>query len=185
MTAPDITKHYATVNVAANVFLNCLGPSFTDTPNGHIETDIAGASSIAGLMLLRATGIDLMKYEPGTVILTDVHEAQAELLRFIRNVAYSMGLEFKTGWDMPVPKEHKPLFSTLQLMHKLERPFYEACSQTGVPKDCYPYVAALAAMKLVAAGEQMNLLDANIGKGLALYYIVAGSKTVPYPSASV
>jgi len=181
MAELDIAKHYPTINQAANLFLNSLGPAFTNTPNGHIETDIAGAGSIAGLMLLRATNVDLRKYKPGDVILTDIHEAQKKLLDFMVNVAYSMGIEFKTGWDVPIPKEHKPLFDTLQLTQKLERSFCEACSQTGIQKDYYPHVAALAAMKLIAAGEAMNFLDARIGKGLAFYYVVAGSKTVPHP----
>ncbi|MCS6845795.1 MAG: hypothetical protein NZ528_15955 [Caldilineales bacterium] len=181
MDTLDIAGHFPRINWAANLFLNNLGPAFTNTPDGHIETDIAGAASVAGLMLLRATNVDLAKYTPGDVILADVYDGQKKLLDFMANVGYTMGIDPTTGWSTPIPPERQPLFATLQLMQRLERPLYEACSQAGLAKDYCPYVAALAAMKLVAAGASLNLLDADVGKGLAFYYIVAGSKTVPHP----
>lgn len=181
MTDLDIAGRYPAINWAANLFLDNLGPAFTQTPDGHIETDIAGAGSVAGLMLLRSMEVDLAKYTPGDVILADVHEGQKALLDFMMKVGLSMGVDPTTGWDTPTPPQHRPLFDTLQLTQRLEQPLYKACSQAGPEKQYHPYVAALAAMKLVAAGASMNLLDANIGKGLAFYYVVAGSKTVPHP----
>ncbi len=176
-----IPKLYPLIHVTANLFLENFGPTFTNMPEGHIETDIAGASSLAGLMLLRATVKDLDKYEPGTVILSEVHAAQDELFAFIRNVAASIGLDYEKGWTTPIPDEHQPLFSTLEMTRRLEQPLYSSCLETALLRDYYPHAAALAAMKLVAAGEQMHRLAQNIGKGLVSYYVVAGSKTVPYP----
>lgn len=115
MAELDIPKHYAQINEAAGQFLNNFGPAFTNTPQGHIETDIAGAASIAGLSLLRAMPIDLSRYEPGVVILSEIHEAQNDLLHFMMNVAYSMGLPPQSGWEGPVPKAHDPLMDTLQI----------------------------------------------------------------------
>jgi hypothetical protein len=177
----DIAKNYDTINKTAILFLQDFGPAFTNTPKGHIETDIAGAAIISGLMLLRASRIDLTKYKPGTVLLSDIHDAQDQVFRFMMNAAYSMGLEYKDGWATPIPDDHKPLIDPLELTRKLESPFYEACSQTGIGKDYYPYVAALTAMKLVAAGKQTNILDLNIGKGIAAIYVAMGSKLVPDP----
>ena len=58
--------------------------------------------------------------------------------------------------------------------------FYEACEKSDIQKLYYPIVAALTAMKLVGAGKDMGLLDPSIGKSIAMFYIVAGSKTVPH-----
>jgi hypothetical protein len=180
----EIPKHYEKINATASLFIKVFGPAFTNTPEGHIETDIAGAATISGLMLLRASGMDLTKYKPGTIILSEIHQAQNLVFAFMMNVAYSMGLNFQDGWSTSIPKEHVPLFDALELSKKLESTFYENCLTANIEKDYYPYIAALTAMKLVAAGSKMNLLNLNIGKGLATYYVVAGSKTVPYPLAT-
>jgi hypothetical protein len=37
-------------------------------------------------------------------------------------------------------------------------------------------------VKLILAGNQLQLLDAKIGLAMALFHIVAGSKTAPYPA---
>jgi hypothetical protein len=36
-------------------------------------------------------------------------------------------------------------------------------------------------MKLVGAGKDMVILDPVIGKSIAMYYLVVGSKTIPRP----
>ena len=95
------------------------------------------------------------------------------------NVAYSLGLKHETGWNDNIPAEHEPLYDTLQLTQKLEKSLYAACSKTGIQQDYYSFVSALTAMKLVAAGDQMKILSANIGKSIAMYHVIAGSKTVP------
>lgn len=181
MAELDIPKHYAQINEAATRFLGNFGPAFTQTPEGHIETDIAGAASIAGLTLLRALPIDLSRFEPGVAILYETHDAHDDLLHFMENAAYSMGLPPQGGWDGPVPEAHEPLLDVRQLTQRLEPSFLAVCQKTALAKDYYPHIAALAAMKLVAAGHKTNLLDAEIGKALAYYYVVIGSKMVPYP----
>jgi hypothetical protein len=178
---PDIAKHFQSINTAANQFLDSFGPAFTQTPDGHIETDIAGAASIAGLMLLRATATDLTKHQPGDVIISDVHEAQIEMLDFMMKAAHNLGLEPAMGWDTPIPKEHEPLWSTLQLTRNLERPFLQVCLQAELEKDYYPYVAAYTAIKLVNVGAKRKMFSLNVGKGLSFFYVVSGSKIVPYP----
>lgn len=53
--------------------------------------------------------------------------------------------------------------------------------QACLKKEFFPYVAVLAALKLVYAANAMKLLDQDIGKALTGYHVVAGAKTVPYP----
>ncbi len=177
MSTISIADNYPLINEAANAFLHRLSGQ-------HVETDIAGAASIAGLMLLRGSGVNLNALEPGSVVLVEwVNEQGVELSGFMMQVAANLGLEPRTGWAEPVPPDHQPRLTTLDMTHQLEQPFYEACQQAGAGRELYPYVAALTAVKLVSAGASMKLLDADVGKALALYYTVAGSKTVPYPLA--
>jgi hypothetical protein len=177
----EIASNYPRIHQTANSFIKVFGSTFTGTPNGHIETDIAGASAISGLMLLRALPVDLAQHKPGTIILSEIHEAQDKLFHFLTNVAFSMGINPKSGWNNKILTEHQPLFGVLELTQKLEPPFYKACTETGISKEFYQYVAGLTAMKLVATGSQMRILDADIGKSITSFYVVAGAKTVPYP----
>jgi hypothetical protein len=173
----SISTAFSAINGWPISFEN-FGPAFTGTI-GHMETNIK--SSVAGLMLLRATVHDLDRYAPGTVILSEVHTPQADLLNFVRSWAFSTGLEHDKGWMTLIRDQHRPLLSTLEMTRKLEQPLYDACAHTGIPREYYPHVAAVSAMKLVAAGVRLSYLTLDVGKGIVSYYIVAGSKTVPYP----
>jgi|GEM_PF-753091 transposase len=180
MLDKDIPKYYPKINELSNSFLKLFGPKFTNSKEGHIETDIAGSSSIAGLMLLRDVVHDLDKYKPGSVILSEVYEGQNDLLHFMGNVAYSLGLAEPTkGWNTKIPKGNEPIYSTLELTSKLEKSFIEICKKVEIDRKYYAYIAALTSIKLVSAGQKMKILDLNIGKAIAFYNVIAGSKTVP------
>lgn len=175
MPSFSIQANYPTIDASANAFLGKL-------PGTHIETDIAAAASVAGLMLLRAAGVDLSAFEPGGVVLVEwVNDAGIQLGNFMVQAAYNMGLDPQGGWSDPIPSQHQPRLPVVELTRQIEGPFYEACRAAGGRPELYPYAAALAAIKLAAAGAKLKLLEPNIGKGLAMYYLVAGSKTVPHP----
>jgi len=177
----DIPGHYDTINKAANLFLHNFGPGFTQTAEGHIQTDIAGAASVAGTVLLRSTVPDLARYEPGAVLLSEIHDREEHIGRFMSNVIYSMNLEPRGGWTMPIPDEHQPMLSILEMTHRLENPLYHACSEAGLHADFYSHAAALTAIKLVAAGVATDRLALDTGKALAAYHLAGGCRTVPYP----
>ena len=181
ITLQGIQSNSAKLDEASGYFLQCFGPIFTGTPEGHIVTDIAGASAIAGLMVLRSTGTDLSKREPGNVILgEEINQKQEPVLRYIAAIGHNMGVDPNADSNKEDIDENKPLFDTVELTQKLEESFYEACEKSDIQKLYYPIVAALTAMKLVGAGKDMGLLDPSIGKSIAMFYIVAGSKTVPH-----
>jgi len=179
MTKKDIRRNMKEIGNLANSLLGLLGPAFTGTEKGHIETDIAGAATLAGLLVLRSSVPGLDSLEPGSVILSDIHEGQAALLAFMRGISFSMGLEPRKGWDGEVPDEHRPLFPAQDLGRKLEMPFRACCRQSPLDAAFHPYAAAMAAMKLVSAGTHMKLLDQRIGKAIACEALVAGCRTVP------
>lgn len=181
ITLQGIQSNSEKLDRASDYFLECFGPEFTGTPKGHLVTDIAGASAIAGLMVLRSTGTDLSKYQPGNLILgEDINQKQEPVLRYISAIGKNMGVDPNAGMNKAALDGNKPLFDTIELTQKLERPFYEACKRSGIQELYYPIVAALTAMKLVGAGKDMELLDPSVGKSIAMFYVVAGSKTVPH-----
>lgn len=181
ITLKGIQSNSGKLDKASNCFLQCFGPSFTETKEGHIVTDIAGASAIAGLMVLRSTGIDLSKGEPGNVILgEEINRKQEPVLRYLGAIASNMGVDLSTYDDKDTIDQNRPIFDTIELTQKLEKPFYEACTKSHISKLYYPIVAALTAMKLVGAGKELGLLDPGTGTSIAMFYTVAGSKTIPY-----
>lgn len=186
MIARDVRRNYKEIDRLAGAFLGLFGPAFTNTGNGHIETDIAGAASVAGVLVLREAVPDLDRHEAGSVILSDIGKRQGDILAFMRDVAFSLGLEPKGSWEEGVPPDHAPLYTTLELGGRLEAGYRALCAVSPLAEAFWPHGAALAAMKLVAAGQHMKILDQSIGKSLAVSAFIAASKTVPrrLPGAS-
>jgi len=181
MPEVDIAGNYLQMKSVADQFLRaCLGPQFTSTPKGHIQTDIAAACSLSGLMILQETVPDLSDNEPGIVILSDVHSRQNEVFEFMMRVVLSDGRELPGPWDN-LAAIKQPMFECVEMTRRLAPKFYELCAAFSRPY--YKFIAAFAGVKLVLAGASMGLLDPGKGKGLATYYVVAGSKTAPYPEA--
>ena len=73
------------------------------------------------------------------------------------------------------------LTTALEMTRTTEKDFLALCGRHHLKKDFFPYVAVLAALKLVHAADTMKILDQDIGKALTGYHVVAGAKTVPYP----
>jgi hypothetical protein len=181
MDLAEIQKNYPPISAAANDVLSLLGPGFTNKPEGHVETDISAAASLAGLSILRSKGLDLTAFRPGSMLLTELDTEMNDIWNFMMAAAGNMGLDPSGGWDSEIPKAHKPLCSIPEMTHTTEKDFLAICSKHHLKKEFYPYVAVLAALKLVYAANTMKILDQNIGKALTGYHVVAGAKTVPYP----
>jgi hypothetical protein len=181
MDRAKIQKNYPEISAAANDVLSLLGPGFTNTPEGHVETDISAAASLAGLLILKGKGFDLRQFTPGTVLLSDLDTEMDGIWNFMMAAAGTMGLDPSDGWAREIPGANKPLYSIPEMTHKIEKDFLVLCSRHQLEKEFYPYVAVLAALKLVYAADRMHILDQNIGKALTGYHVVAGAKTVPLP----
>ena len=54
MDISDVVQNLPVINEAASDMLDMFGPEFTNTPGGHIETDIAAAASLAGIISCRS-----------------------------------------------------------------------------------------------------------------------------------
>ncbi len=181
MDLSDIRKNYPEIRAAANDVLGLLGPGFTNTTEGHVETDISAAASLAGLSILRSKGFDVREFKPGSMVLSELDTEMNEIWNFMMAAAKNMGLDPSGGWDREIPEANKPLYSILEMTQKTEKDFLALCGRHHLKKDFFPYVAVLAALKLVYAADTMKILDQDIGKALTGYHVVAGAKTVPYP----
>jgi hypothetical protein len=167
-----IQKNFPAINKTAGDFLGKL----TGT---NIQKDIALAAEMAGLMMLRETSCDLTQMPPGSVVLGAISDdAQLTMNRFIGAWAMMNHLmPLKTF--PPLPEEIKKY---LPEVTRLEKPFTELCQRDGIDRTLFPFVAACAAMKLVLAGKSMNMLDDQLGQAIAMFHVISGCKTVPYPA---
>jgi hypothetical protein len=182
MEHADIERNYTAISAAANDLLALLGPEFSGRPEGHVETDIAAAASLAGLSILRGKGFDLREFTPGSVLLSDLDAEMNEIWDFMMAAARNMGLEPRQGWDLEIPEANKPLFTIPAMTQRTETGFLAVCSRHHLNQEFFPYVGTLAALKLVYAADKMGILDQSIGKALTGFHVMAGSKTVPFPA---
>lgn len=182
----EIGKRWPALQSVASDIISQVGPGFTQTPHIHIQTDIAAVASLAGLMLLQDTVPDLMdpilKVGPGNVILSEVHAGQELVIRFMAGVAMGSGLN-PEGLFRSVPEGNDAMFACEEMSLRLAPGFYSSCVREKLDRNYYKFAAALAAVRLVGAGLEMQILDQNIGNAIASYYLVAGSKTLPYLNA--
>jgi len=183
----EVGKRLSVLNTVSKNTLNLLGPEFTQTSNGHIQTDIATVSSIAGLIVLQETVNNLdeiiMESGPGNFLLSEVYEGQNLVFNFMTTYAASNRLDPKGGWGDKVLDKHRPLMSCQEMTRKLAPYFYKFCIEENLDQDYWKVCAAMIAMNIVIAGQKVGLLGPNVGKSIAAYYVVVGSKTIPFKEA--
>ena len=169
----EVQKDYPMINKAAAEFISKL-------PGNDIKQAIMLAAEMAGLQLLRASKVDLVKIAPGTIVLGAIpDDINQQLERFVALVALSNGIDrIDLGWvDFHgKDKDYHPEIT------RLESSFHEICQKSSVKVEYYPFVAALTALKLVLAGKKLGLLDARTGLSMTMFHIIAGSKTAPFPA---
>ena len=174
----SIQKDYAIIDKAAGEFLGKL----TGT---NIAKDIALSAEMGGLMLLRASKVDLSKLAAGNVLLGVIpDDVYKQIDRFIFGWAATNGLD-----TTQISKEefsnflkgHNDYFPELT---KYENGFYEICRMNGIKTEYYPFVAISSAMKLVLVGDKMKLLNGKSGRAIVHYHVICGSKKVPYPATT-
>jgi hypothetical protein len=180
-------ERWESLNAVARGAVRFLGPAFTRVPGGHIQTDIAAASSVAGLMLLQESVANLeglvAEIGPGNIMLSDLGGGQDTLFKFMVTYTVSNGIDAQGGWGDEVPEEQWPRLSCEVMTRHLAPPLYKLCSDQGLERVYWKFAATMTAINLVLAGSEIGLLDPLVGKALASYFAVAGSKTIPYPEA--
>ena len=187
VTREEINKRKDVLDAVASKTLHQFGSNFTQIPGGHIQTDIATASSIGGLIIFQENVDNLEKIiiEGGTgnALLYEVQEAWESLYRIMRTIALNYGIDPIKGWEGSIPEEHYPIYSCEEMTRKLAQDFYRICIEENLEKPFWKIAAVLVAVKLILAGRDLGILDEKVGKAIAGYYLLAGSKTIPFKDA--
>ena len=180
----EIDQRWKALQTISGDLLHQLGPKFTSTKAGHIQTDIYAAGSLAGLMILQEIVVNLPELiataKPGNVLLADVYEGQDDIFRFLTGMFLGNRVLPKLKFDNKVIENNKPMFECEEMTKRLSDPFYESCERERIERKYYKFAAALAGFKLVMAGKSMKILNAAVGQDVLRYSVVAGSKTIPY-----
>jgi len=160
------------LNKAAADFLGLLS-------NADLKNDIVLAAEMAGLKLLRATTVDLSKHNSGHMLLGAVSDqTYHQMQRFVFTWEWNNNLTPGNFKEVNVPDDAREY---LPAISQLEPSFDSICQQYAIHPEQYPFVAAIAALKLVAVGEKLGLLGVGLGQAMTLYHITVGSKIIPYP----
>lgn len=180
---PSNTPIPPQITTAAQAFRGEILARLNDERGVHAETAVATAARMAGMFMFRSFNLDLGKppIAPGTAVLSDqANEAGPGMLQLLAGVAGGLGLKIDTGrLGAPTPKDNEPQLTTLATEEKFE-PAFEALRRAHGLNDVEAAQAcAIAAVLLVRDTQQV--LDINIGFGLALFGVVEGSKSAPVP----
>jgi hypothetical protein len=163
---------YPTLNQAAGDFLRQLSDQ-------DFKGDLILAAEMAGLKLLRNSGVDLGRHTPGHILLGAIpDEVYKQMQRFIFSWSLGNGLPVDGFAKARIPdadKDYRPQVS------QLETGFDAACRKHGLTPEDTPYAAALAALKLVSAGKELGLIEPGTGLYMLYFHLVSGSKMVPEP----
>lgn len=188
MSVQITQENFSQLNEAANQVTQIIFEHTKSERGVHVETAISAPCFLAGTLILHSTGVDLSKLEPGQPVFVNmasnvsedvVNDAGRDVHTFMQKICSPLGLEPFGGWNQPIPDDHQPLQSGIDLVQKIEQPFHDLMNQLGVPGEFRPYAAAFVGMKVIQMGKQA--LNPDIGKAIALNSLVAVGKTVPYP----
>jgi hypothetical protein len=178
----DLEKIFPALQESAREFLDCMGREFSH--GGHLETDVAAAATVSGSVVLRATGIDLHAYSPGSVVLREIHQGEDAILRFMAGAALGGGLGVPRKWNEPIPAAHKSKFKPAEMVQALESSFERICEHSSVPPAFYAHIAGLTAIRLVQAGDRLKILNQALGINIAFQYVAVGCRTIPLRGSS-
>ena len=187
MSVQFTQENFSQLNEAANQVTQIIFEHTKSERGVHVETAICAPCFLAGTLILRSTDVNLSKLEPGQPVFVNmsnegsqdvVNDTGRDVHNFMQKICSPLGIEPFSGWNQPIPDDHQPLQSGIDLVQKIEEPFTDLMNRLGIPKEYHPYVAAFAGMKVIQMGKQA--LNPEIGKAIALNSLVAGCKTVPY-----
>ncbi|HZZ43445.1 MAG TPA: hypothetical protein VFE58_10955 [Tepidisphaeraceae bacterium] len=170
----SVQEKYPEINQAAGQWLLQL-------PQNDLKRALAMAAEMAGLMLIRSSGVKLPA-PSGTIVLGATREEEAQAVqRFIWGMAAGNGLD---------PKDAGSAISQLSTEDRkyipeisgLEQAFLDLCELNQIQQQHRTFVASAAVIKLVLAGNQLKLLEGKMGLAMAMWHLTMGSKTIPYPT---
>lgn len=180
MPTPLFDVAPAVLDQAAASVQQLLMDKLADERGVRIEDAISGAAALTGTLLLRSTGVPLDELQPGSTVLGDaVDELGQPYVQFIAVVCDMMGIDPRSGWADPIPPDHQPHRTVLQLTQLLEPAYLQLCDQLAIAAAVRPRLALFTAARIISVGRKV--LDPEVGKAIALSSLVASAKMAPHP----
>ncbi len=166
------------LNACSSALVNLVLDGLKTERGVHIETALWAIGSLAGLAMLRDTGIDLSALPTGQVVLVDaVNDLGSQLMGQLGEFCKASGIDPNTGWIDDLSPDHQSHFSTAELNAKFEPLAIASCEANSIPSSSRAMVTGLAAIRLLHMGAQS--LNPEVGKALLINAIQTGAKTVP------
>jgi hypothetical protein len=166
-----VQKDFVIIDEMAGTFLGKL-------PGDDIKKDLMATAELVGLILLRESNADLSNLEPGGVVLGAIDDETYQLIhRFLFGCAHSAGLDPRALFEGDLPEDINVYFPEIT---EYEKHLNSLCKKNNVKPEYYSFIAACAAILIILAGKEQNILDPDLGLAMTMYHINAGSKTVPY-----
>lgn len=139
---------------------------------------------MGGTILFRTFGLPTANMAVGSPVFSDIANERGPVLVEVLKAGLSgLGIEIDENASGTGPTEHHaPLITFIETLEKLEKKIGEITVANGLYGEAAARSCALAAALLISLTKQV--LDPNIGFGLAVYGLVEGTKTVPIPSLS-
>jgi hypothetical protein len=168
----EIKKHYSVIDSNANTCLSFFGKNLTGLIEGHFETDIAGSALITNKIIIHNIQTLFKSITQNRNIIDLVKQQQKELLSFIINCFFSMGIDHKGNWNNPIPEKNLPLLSNEILTIKLLPQYLAVCNTSKLHSEYFPYISALSMVKIISIGIRENRIDLNTTKSIIYRYFI-------------
>jgi hypothetical protein len=146
----------------------------------HAETAISMAARLSGSLLLRSFDLDINKFEPGSVLLSDkANEEGPQLINIVGSMLDNFGVALdrsKLGGSNALRGE-EPKLSIIQSLALLQKDAMRIAEENRLSLKEAAQSAAMATAFVVK--ECAGSIGAEVGFNVAIYGIIEGSKTVP------
>lgn len=148
----------------------------------HAETAISAASRMAGTLLLRSTGLPVMRFAPGSPVFVEAIEEQGErLLGTVGQTLASLQVPFDPSkLDFDTPQENSPHLGLRETQSMLDPSFRAILAKYRLNEEQGAQAAAVSAAVLIH--NCAGFLDPHVSYTIAAYGIIEGCKTVPFVS---
>lgn len=166
-------------NKVAGAFVDLVATKAGATRAVHPETAIASAARLSGGLLLRSFDLDLKKFEPGSVLLSEqANEQGPQLINILAAMLQNFGIKLdKAKLGGNALRGEEPKLSVLESLTLLQDGALRIAGDNHLNLKEASQSAAMATAFIVK--ECAKTISAEVGFNVAVYGLIAGSKTVP------
>jgi hypothetical protein len=167
-------------NKVAGVFVDLVAARAGAGRAVHAETAIATAARLSGSLLLRSFNLDIQKFDPGSVLLSEkANEEGPQLINILGSMLQKFGVSLdktKLGGSNALRGE-EPKLSVVQSLTLLQGEAVRIAEENGLSLKEAAQSAAMATAFIVK--ECAGSIGGEVGFNVAIYGLIEGSKTVP------